>query len=330
MNSKAKYFIVVLGLIISGGLSNVTSAAPYPEKNIEMLAPYGVAANSAIGAKIVVDTASKFLPKPIFVIAAEGAGGTLAGEQVAKRVKPDGYTLLLANSATNGTALFTKKDLRYNNEEFEFLAEYGAFDLALIARADAPFKTLEEFVSYAKTNTVKQASTGVGTSGHLCLELFKLKAGGDVKIDMVPYKTTAELRTSVLGGHTQASFVYGGGGGANDELEKTIKGGGRVLAVTTKKRLDAYPDVPTFSEKGIGLVYSAWYGIAGPKGMPKEATQMLKMALYRSLEDPEVIKNIKALGFRFEFRKAEEFTSYVKEYSELIKMIIDSAQIPKF
>jgi tripartite-type tricarboxylate transporter receptor subunit TctC len=320
--------VFVLAIVFA--FTSLSSAAEFPRKSMQWLAPYGVAANSAIGMKIIADAVSKLFPKPVFVVPAKGAGGTLAGGRVAKRVKPDGYTLLLCNSATNGTALYTKKGLEYTNDDFVFLAQYGAFDLGLIAGPESPFKTLEEYVAYARKNphAIKQASTGVGTSGHLCLELLKIKAGG-LKVDMVPYKTAFEQRTAVLGGHCQAAFIYGGGGGPNDEFRKTINGGGRVLAVSSKQRLKSYPKVPTFKEKGIDLVYSAWYGIAGPKDMPKEVTQKLKDAIYKVMEDPQVKKNIEALGFRFEFRKTEEFTPFIKAYCLTVEMIVREAKIPK-
>ena len=320
--------VFVLAIVFA--FTSLSSAAEFPKKSSQWLAPYGVAGNSAIALKFVADGVSKLFPKPVFVVPATGAGGTLAGERVAKRVKPDGYTLLLCNSATNGTALYTKKGLKYTNDDFVFLAQYGAFDLVLIAGPESPFKTLEEYVAYARKNphAIKQASTGIGTSGHLCLELLKLKTGG-LKIDMVPYRKAFEQRTAVLGGHCQAAFIYGGGGGPNDEVMKTINGGGRVLAVTSKQRLKAYPEVPTFTEKGIDLVYSAWYGIAGPKDMPKEVTQKLKDAIYKVMEDPEVKKYIETLGFRFAFRKSEEFTPFIEEYCSRVEMIVREAKIPK-
>ena len=316
----------VLALALLWGAS--VSAAEFPTKSMEWLAPFGPGAPSAISLKIVGDAVSKTLGQPVLNVPAPGAGGMVAGARTA-RAKPDGYTLLGANSATNATIFYIKKDVPYKNSDFEFLAEYGAFDLGLIVKADSPFKTLEDYIEFVRKNpnALKQASTGVGTSGHLCLELLKIKAGG-LKIDMVPFKTTFELRTSVLGGHTNASFVYGGGGGSGDEFKQVLEGGGRILAVTTQKRLTAYPDVPTFVEKGLPVVFSAWYGIAGPKGMPREVSQKLKDAIYKALKDPQIVQAIEGLGYRFEFRNSEEFTAFVKGYEELVKNIVKEANIP--
>ena len=278
--------------------------------------------------KIIGDAASKTLGKPVLIVPAPGGGGMIAGARAAK-AKPDGYMLLNANSATNGTILYIKKEVPYRNTDFEFLAEFGALDLGLLVKADSPFQTVEDYIAFAKKNPfgIKQASTGSGTGGHFSLELMKLR-GGDLKIDMVPFKTSPEIRTAVLGGHCHGAFIYGGGGGAGDEFRQGIEGGGKILAVTSRNRLKAYPQVPTFKERGLEVVFSAWYGIAGPKGMPKEISGKLKEAIYKALQDPQVVQAIEGLGFRFEFRKSEDFTAFVGEFDSLVKKIAEEAKIP--
>jgi tripartite-type tricarboxylate transporter receptor subunit TctC len=322
-----KEFWVLLFVL---AFASFSSAGEFPKKQIEILMPYGIGGYTPIAYRVVADIMSKHFSRPVILLPSEGAGGTLAGEKVAKRVNPDGYTLLQCNSATNVNALHIKKGVNYTMDDFIYLAEVCACDLALIAAPDAPFKTLEEYVAFARKNpnTIKHSSTGVGTSGHLCLELLKIKAGG-LKIDLVPFKTQFDVEKAVLGGHCHSAFVYGGGGGPNDTIQKTIEGGGRVLAVTTKKRLEAWPEIPTFTEKGLDVVFSAWYGVAGPKALPNEVVLSLKNALYKAIQDPQVVKVVKSVGFRHEFRKNEEFTRFVKEYNTLVEMIVTEAKIPK-
>ena len=302
-------------------------AADFPTKAMEWMAPFGPGGPSAIALKVIGDATSKTMGKPVLIVPAPGGGGTIGGARVAK-AKPDGYTLLNANSATNAISLYIKKEVPYTNRDFEFLAEFGALDLGLLIKGDSPFKTIDDYIDFAKKNPsgIKQASTGSGTGGHFCLELLKLRAGG-LKIDMVPFKTSAEIRTAVLGGHCHAAFIYGGAGGPGDEFKQSIEGGGRILAVASKNRLKAYPQVPTFKEKGLDVVFSAWYGIAGPKGMPKDVSDKLKEAIYRALHDPQVIQGVEGLGFRFEFRNSEEFTSFVGEFDTLVKKIVEEAKI---
>lgn len=322
----SKYAKAIVACVAWLAMSGSGLAAGFPERPIEVLAPYGTASNSAIALQIIAEEVSKVLPKPMVVVPAPGGGGTVAADRV-KRAKPDGYTLLLTNAATNAVSP-NIKNVSYTNDDFEFIAEYGTFALGLVVAGDSPFKTIDDFMEFVRTNPhkMKQASTGAGTTGHLALELFKIKGGG-LKIDMVPFKTTFEMRTAVLGGHTQSAFLYGGGGGSNDEFTQMIESGGRLLAVTTPERLPAYPNVPTLKEKGIDAVFSSWYGIAGPKGMPVETSAILKKAVYDALEKPDVKAAIERLGFKFEFRRSEEFTQFVKAFESQVKSIVREAGI---
>jgi tripartite-type tricarboxylate transporter receptor subunit TctC len=308
--------------------TNFSSAADFPTRPIEWYNPWGLGSVTGMVMKIVGDVASKDLGQNVLVLPATGGGGIVGGTKVAK-AKPDGYTLLLCNSATNANVLYMKKDVPYTNSDFEFIAEVGGLELGLVVGPNSPFKTLEDYLEYAKKNpfAIKQATIGIGTSSHLCHELLKLEAG-NLKIDLVPYKTSTEVRTAVLGGHCHAAFTYGGVGGAGDEFRLIMESGGKTLAVASKSRLKPYPDLPTFSEKGLNVVISAWYGMAGPKGMPKEVSQKLKDAVYKTLKDPQVINEIEKVGFRYEFRNSEDFTSYIREYEKLVKRIVTEAKIP--
>jgi len=247
-------------LLILFVFASITSAADFPTKGIEVLTLGGASATGTISLKIVTDAASKLLGKPILLVPAAGAGGIIAGMRCAG-AKPDGYTLLQASSATNGTALYTRKDVNYKNSDFEFLAQYCTTELGLIVRSDSRIRTLKDFIAYAKENNTKFAYQGVGTGQHICMELLKLKVGG-LKIDYVPVVSGFDLRVSVLGGHTDAAIVMGGGGGPGDEFKQTLDGGGRILAVPSKSRLRPYPDIPTFVENGLDVVYQTWLGIA--------------------------------------------------------------------
>ena len=320
-------FVVATFLL---GLPGVISAAEFPEKPIEILMPYGAVGGTAAIQRIVADNMAKILGKPVIITPAIGAGGTVAGEKIAKRTKPDGYTLLSVSSGTNGAALYTKKDITYTEDDFTYILQTHASYLALVAAANAPFKTLDEFLDYARKNpnAIKHASTGIGTSGHLCYEYMRLRTGGP-KIDLVPFRTAPEVTKAVVSGVTQSASVYGGSGGPNDEIQKCAEGGARILAVTSPHRLKPWPDAPTFKEKGVDLVWSAWWGIGGPKGLPDKVLAVLKNALYKAVEDPQVRKVAESGGYEFEVRKLEEFTVFVKEYNKIGEMIVREAKIPK-
>lgn len=327
MRKGEQYFIKFSVLAILFCFTAFSFAADYPTKPIECLIAWGPSSTSAISVKVVTDAMSKLLGKPILLVTAAGAGGMVAGMRCAS-AKPDGYTLLGAQSATNGTALHTRNNVKYKNSDFEFLAQYCSTELGLIVKADSPIKNLKDFIAYAKKNNVTFAYQGVGVGQHIVMELLKLKVGG-LKISYVPVVSAFDLRLSVIGGHTDAAIIMGGGGGPGDEFKQTLESGGRIIAVANKARLKNYPDIPTFTENGMDIVYQTWLGIAAPKGMPREVSQKLKDVLYKVISDPQTAKNIENLGYNFEFRKSEEFTKYVQDFENLIEKVVKEAKIPK-
>jgi len=306
------------------------SSAEFPERPIEIHMPYGISSPSATIVRVIADRMTKDLGKQVVLIAALGAGGTLAGEKIARRTKPDGYTLVQVNSGTNGMAFFTKKELNYTLDDFTYLALTHTAYIGLVVAPNAPFKTLEEYIAYAKKNPhgVKIASTGYGTGGHFFIEYLKIK-GENLKVDLTPFKTPAEVTKAVVSGVTQAAAVYGGSGGPNDELTKAVEGGAKILAVTAKTRLKAFPDVPSLTEKGLDMVWSGWWGLGGPKGLPDNVQTVLKNAIYKAVQDPQVAKVAASGGFWFEFLKQEEFIPFVKEYYKKSEMIAKEANIEK-
>lgn len=318
--------LVFIIIFIGGGFSLATD---FPTKPIEWFAVWGAGSHSALALKVVLDIASKDLGKPFVMIPVTGGTGTI-GTYRAARAKPDGYTLFLAGSANNIVALHIMKEIGYSIDDFEFLASFGTFELGLVVSANAPYKRLEDFVEYAKKNpsAIKVGTHGVGSSPHLLLEQMNLKTGA--KVDMVTFKTTYDLRTAILGAHVPAVITFGGNGRPTDEFNLLQKSGAKVLAVGSKTRLKAHPNIPTFAEVlAADMVYWPFYGIAAPKGMPKEVSEKLKNAIYKALEKPESIDAIENVGLRYEFLKSEEFTKRVKEFDKLIKKVVEEAKIPR-
>lgn len=329
MVRKLRWFIGVLALVAMFGFGGLSSAAQFPTKPIEIYDPFGAGGpifNIVMAAGKVM---SKELGQEITHIFVPGGGGMTSASRCLK-AKPDGHTLTLVSNGGASIAPLINKNCPYKSSDFEFIAQCGTLVTGVLVKNDSPFKTLKEYIEYAKKNprSIKCATFGgIGTSSHIVIELIKAETGG-AELEMVPYKTSAELRTQVVGGHVGSSIYYGGGGGKFDPWVSAQEMGGRILGAASEKRMKAFPDIPTFKEQGINLVYSTWYGIAGPKNMPKEVSQKLKDVVYKAFKDPEVIKVIWET-FIYEFRKSEEFTSLVEEYIKLHEKIIEKAKIPK-
>lgn len=320
-----RVFILILLMVMVGFTSNhfaVGKEKDFPTKNIELVCPYGAGGSTSMGARIIAGTMSEVLGRTVVVNNKPGAGGSIGAEYVAK-AKPDGYTLFVFNSGSNGVALATRS-VRYKNEDFELFGQYAVQPLALVVKNEAPWKTTSELVQYAQKNpgALKYATSGIGTSGHFCMELFK-SAAGALKIEHVPFKSGPEFIAALLGGHVQMGILY------LVDIKGPVEAGKlRLLATASEKRLEDYPEVPTFAEKGYPEVkMTAWYGVAAPVGLAKEVSEKLKSATAKTFKHPEVQKMLTQIGYSPAYRDGNEFAKYVKEEEKILLKVAKEANI---
>lgn len=318
MNKKfILWLLFVIGGLVCFGIPNGVLGIEFPIKPIELVCPWG-----SFGSRIIAPTLSEFLGTPVIPIGKTGAGGTIGAAFVA-RAKPDGYTLLVFNGSSNGIAPAIRS-VSYKNSDFEVFGQYAAHVLVMVAKSDAPWKTVDEMVAYAKKNPgkLKYGTTGIGTVSHFAMELFKITAGG-LKIDHIPFKSGPEYMTALLGGHIDVGILYG------VDVKGPLKGGKiRAFAMATEERMEDFPDIPTFTEIGYPEVkVTAWHGIAGPIGIPKEISDKLKAALYKTFQHPDAKKRLKDAGYVPVFRDAEEFARFAKEEEKKYLRIAKEADI---
>jgi tripartite-type tricarboxylate transporter receptor subunit TctC len=265
-------------------------AADYPTRPPHIIVGYPAGGSTDIVARLIGDWLSKRLGQQFIIENRPGAGNNLATEAVAKAA-PDGYTLILVNPANTINASL------YKNLNFVFLRDIdpvaGVIRVPNVMEVhpSVPAKTVAEFIAYVKANPdkVNVASSGNGTSIHLSGELFKMMAG--VTMTHVPYKGSAPMLTDLLGGQVQVTF---------DNLPSSmphIKAGKlRALAVTTAKRSEELPDVPTVAETVPGYEASAFFGFGVPHGTPKEIVDRLNAEINLALKDPGILAKLKDLG----------------------------------
>jgi tripartite-type tricarboxylate transporter receptor subunit TctC len=265
-------------------------AADYPTRQPHIYVGYPPGGSTDILARLFGDWLGKRLGQQFIIENRPGAGNNLATEFVAKAA-PDGYSLILVNPANAVNASL------YKHLNFVFLRDIdpvGGFirvPNVLEVNPSVPVKTVAEFIAYVKANPdkVNVASSGNGTSIHLSGELFKMMTG--TKMTHVPYKGSAPMLTDLLGGQVQVTF---------DNLPSSIEhikaGKLRALAVTTAKRSEELPDVPTVGETVPGYEASAFFGLGVPHGTPKEVVDILNREINLALKDPAMIAKLKELG----------------------------------
>jgi tripartite-type tricarboxylate transporter receptor subunit TctC len=289
--------LVAVALVIAacgGGSDGGTSAGGggggYPDRTINMVVPFSAGGPTDTVTRLIAKPMSAKLGAQIVVQNVEGAGGTVAAGEVS-RAKPDGYTVLMHHIGMS-TAPALYADLPYKPlEDFKTIGLVTEVPMTIIARRDLQPNTLQELVDYVKANAdkVTYANAGIGAASHLCGLLFQKAIG--VKLQEVPYDGTGPALTDLVGG--QVDFMC-------DQTTNTtgqIKSGEvKAYAVTTEKRVESLPDLPTATEAGLELQLTVWHGLYVPADTPDEVVQTLSDALKVALADQGVIDQLAKLG----------------------------------
>jgi tripartite-type tricarboxylate transporter receptor subunit TctC len=281
-------------LLAAAALSLAASSAgaqSYPDRTITVVVPFAAGGPTDTVTRLVAEAMSKDLGQQIVVENVGGAGGTLGAGRVAS-AEPDGYTLLLHHIGMATSATLYRK-LAYDTlNGFEYVGLVTEVPMTIVARKDLEPSDLKSLIEYAKANkdTVTVANAGIGAASHLCGMMFM--SAIQTPLVTVPYKGTGPAMTDLLGGQVDIMCDQ------TTNTTKQIQGGTvKAYAVTTAKRLDVLPDVPTAEEAGMpGFEVGIWHGLYAPKGTPAEVTERLSKSLQVALKDPNVVARFAELG----------------------------------
>jgi tripartite-type tricarboxylate transporter receptor subunit TctC len=287
---RRQFFHLATGAAALPALSRFAWAQAYPARPVRIVVPFAAGGSTDIIARLIGQWLSERLGQQFVIENRPGAGSNI-GTELVVNAPPDGYTLLLvgASSAINATL--------YDKLNFTFLRDItpvsGIMSIPFIMAANPslPAKTVSEFIAYARANPgkVNMASGGNGTAGHLSGELFKLLAG--VNMVHVPYRGEAPALTDVLAGHVQAMF-----GTMPASIEYVRAGKLRALAVTSARRSELLPDLPTVGDFVPGYETSAWQGVGAPKNTPAEIIERLNKEINAGLADPKIKARVADMG----------------------------------
>jgi tripartite-type tricarboxylate transporter receptor subunit TctC len=303
-----RFAVAFVCAIIAG--SGTARADDYPNHSVRWLVGYPPGGSTDICARLIGQYLSEHLGQQFIIENKPGAGNNLATE-LAAHSPPDGYTVFLVNPANTINASL------YKNLSFNFIQDMapvaGFIRVPNVMEVNpaVPAKTVAEFIAYAKADPgkINMASSGVGTSVHLSGALFMMMTG--VQLVHVPYRGAAPALTDMLGGQVQVMF---------DNLPSSIghiQGGRlRALAVTTATRAKALPDVPTVAETVPGYEASAFFGMAVPKGTPREIIDKLNRTINQALADPAMQAKLAELGSTNISGTPEDFGKVVVEETD--------------
>jgi tripartite-type tricarboxylate transporter receptor subunit TctC len=276
---------------------------------------------SDILARLIGQWLSERLGQPFVIENRPGAAGNIGTEAVVKS-PPDGYTLLLVGSFNVINATL------YDSLNFDFLRDIAPVaaisrnTYVMVVHPSMPAKTVPEFIAYAKANPgkINMASAGIGSTGHVVGELFKMMTGVDMV--HVPYRGAALVLSDLLGGQVQVSFV------ATLASIGYIRAGKlRPLAVTTATRSEALPDIPTVGEFVPGYEASGWSGIGSPKNTPTEVIDKLNREINTALADLKIKAQLADLGSLVLAGSPADFGRLIAEETEKWGKVIRTANI---
>jgi tripartite-type tricarboxylate transporter receptor subunit TctC len=298
-------------------VSIVAWAQPaYPVRPVRMVVGFAPGGGTDIIARLVAQKLSERWGQPVIVDNRPGASGNIGAENVA-RSAPDGYTLLMAFSSHASNPALSR--LAFDiNRDFTSITLVGSAPMVIVAHPGLPAKTLGELIDYARSRpgAIKFGSSGVGTPVHLAGELMMQLTG--ISMVHVPYKGIAPAMAAILGGDIQLTYAAVLSG-----LQHFRSGRLKPLAVASRSRYPALPEVPTAAEAGLaGYEVDFWYALLGPGGMPAALAERIQRDVSALLNAPEMKESLAAQGCIAVGGRPEELTALIRSEYELWSRVV--------
>ena len=310
--------------LVSALLCTATAAqtAAYPTRPVRFIVPSAAGGGTDIIARAISLKLAESLGQQ-FVVDNRPGAGQMIGIELAAKAPPDGHTILMAASTLAINPVMYKKVSYDPLRDFAPVTQAASLPNVLVVHPSLPVNSVAELIAYAKQRPgrLNFASAGIGTSPQMSIELLKSMAG----IDMVhiPYKGTAPGVVDLLAGQVLVMAPN-----LLTALPHIKSGKLRALAVTSAKRTQALPEVPTVAESGLaGYDSTQWYGVLAPAGTPREIVTRLHDAIVRALRDAEVGKRLAADGAEPVGSSPEEFAAFIKSESEKWAKVATAAGI---
>jgi tripartite-type tricarboxylate transporter receptor subunit TctC len=321
---KLSAVIAVFGIIAAAGAGAGAqdSAANFPDHPIRVVVSVPAGGGVDTVTRIVTDKMRAALGQPLAVENKSGAAGSVAAESVYNST-PDGYTLLASQPSPITTNPFLYKSLNYDPTQLTAVAIMSHVPNLLLVRPDFPAKTVQELIAYAKANPgkINYASQGIGTTSHLTAELFATIT--HTKLTHVPYKGTAPALNDLIAGNVDVMFNE-----LATSLELHKSGRARILAVATKQRIAAIPDIPTFAEAGVpGCESDTWNALTAPPKTPAGVVAKLNDAANKAMKDPVLLDRFQQLSLTPGGGTPAEMDAFLKEETQRWGGVIRAAGI---
>jgi len=313
------YLLLTFALIASVPTTACAQPDNYPSRTIRIIVGFSAGGFTDVLGRVIAQKLNERLGQPVIVENKPGAAGTIGADIIAK-AKPDGYNLLMGHVNSNSIAPAMYPKLPYDViKDFTPIVRVASTPLLLTVHPSVPANDVQSFIALArkKDSNLRFASSGNGSAQHLAAEQFMLMT--KTQMIHVPYKGSGQAIVDLLSGQVELNFDS-----PPNTLQHIRSGKLKALGITSMRRSELVPDVPTIAEAGVpGYEMGQWFAVFGPAGLPKPITDRLNKEINALLKTPEVTEKINSQGGEIIGGSAEEFAAFLKtdtaRWAKLIK-----------
>jgi tripartite-type tricarboxylate transporter receptor subunit TctC len=320
--ARARFVVAVIGSLAIGASGAV--AQEFPNKPIQLIVPFAAGGAADIIGRTIAEKLGQIYGQQVIVDNRAGAGSNI-GINAAAKSAPDGYTLVLASIAV------AVNPWLFKSIPYDPVKDLTPLTLALetpnvvLVPASSSIKNIKDLIAFAKEKAKSGGATygsaGIGSSLHLAAEMFRQQA--NVELTHVPYRGSSPALTDLMSGRIDLMFDN-----ASTALPQVQGGSVRAIAVTTKQRIAALPDVPTIDESGVpGFELANWWAVFGPGQMPPALAERISADIRKILADPDVQKRFANVSGRVIASTPQELAAHLAKESAKWKQIVEVAGI---
>jgi tripartite-type tricarboxylate transporter receptor subunit TctC len=313
-------FLLCAALVCVSAIANAQPA--WPAKPVKMIVPFPAGGPTDVMTRSLADKLSTALGQPVIIDNKPGAGGTIGSDVVAKSA-PDGYTLLMATGSTHSVGPYLGKVPYDPQKDFTPVIYVGTATNILLVSPKLGVSNVRELIALAKQKPgeLNYATSGIGSVAHLTSEMFASMAG--IKLTHVPYKGTQQSIADIASGQVAMLFD-------NVLTAKPHVDSGRLkgIAISSSKRSELVPDIPTVAESGLpGFESNNWFGIFGPANLPKPIVDRLNAEVNRIVKDPAIRERFHTLGFETTGGSPQDLDNIMKSEAQKWSKVIRDANV---
>jgi len=321
MGSVSRTLIAIVLACQWAGAGSGSAASAYPDRAVHLVVGFPAGGSSDAIARIVQPQVERELGQTLVIENRPGAGGAIALGMVAKSA-PDGYLIGLGGAAGLGISLGVQETVAYDaRKDLAPVTGLASVPFILAASNSLRGKTLRDIVAMAKQpNKLAIGHGGNGTLMHLTAEMFNQMSGAG--IELVPYRGMAPVVSDLTGGHVPLGVID------PPSAMSAIEGGLIApIAVSSARRYQRLPDVPTFAEAGVpGFEATGWFGIVAPAGTPNDVIARINAAFVAALKDPAIVERIRALGSEPMPMAPDEFSRFIESEAKKWETVVAAAK----